>query len=107
MVLRNVLVTSFRSKNINFRKKTDLICFEAMKTRMSAMDCSNQTPYKLDSKAVTIHSLEVKETVSSRGKVAKDCLFLPYAYKFDNFLNFSLGSDLYSSCELLSLKSEV
>ena len=70
VILRNILVTQFKMKDINFQKRQDLQELQL---------------YKYYRWVVTVQNLSIRENISTQGTSMVDTFHLPYSYKYDYF----------------------
>jgi hypothetical protein len=99
LLLRNIMVSSYRMKDVNFKKSQDVLQLYESHLNLKIL-------YKFDKKAISIQSLEIRENITSHGKAVKDTFFLPYSYKYNNFCEVVVTEENLVKYHQLGLKVE-
>ena len=104
-LLKNILISSFRMKNINFRKSFDLLqLYQKIKKEGGK---GSKILYKYDKRAISIQQMFIKENISSKGKAIIDTFHLPYSYKYDSFCDFVFYQENYGKFKQVGLRAEL
>ena len=76
-------------KNTNYMRRKE---FPPQKT-----EDPNRILYKYEKQGMQIENLQIRESISKKGKVIIEILHLPFRYKFDNFCEFSTYTEDYGN----------